>query len=303
MKIIKITPRGYCKGVMKAITLAKKTREQNPEAKIYVLGKIVHNTYISKALEELNIITLDEPNKSRLELLDLIDEGFIIFSAHGIDSRVYNKALSKNLKIVDASCIDVLKTQNLVDTKLSSGYKVIYIGKYNHPEANAVISDKENIYLVTKVQDLHKLKIESDKIYVTNQTTMSIYEIQEIFNEIRVLYPNAIIEEEICNATRLRQEAIINSQDIDLLYVVGDTLSNNSNKLKEIALKSNIKKAILIDDAKGIDIRDLNNNLIVGVTSGASTPTYLTNGVISALEYYKENQELPEIEIDISKLI
>ncbi len=304
MKIIKITPRGYCKGVVHAINTAKKARLDNPDSKIYILGKIVHNSYVSKALSALNIITVEKENTSRLELLDEIQEGIVIFSAHGVDYRVKKKANDKGLEIIDASCIDVIKTQNNVAEHLNQGYDIIYIGKKNHPEADGILSDYKNIHLVSKLDDVKQLDLTNDKIYVTNQTTMSIIEIAPIFVRIKEIYPHALIEEEICNATRLRQNAIINIEKLDLLYVVGDITSNNSNKLKEIAESHNVKKAILIDDATKINITDLIDVESVGVTSGASTPTYLTNQVIETLEYYSSNKTLPtNIEVDVSKII
>lgn len=302
MNIIKITPRGYCKGVVNAINIAKNTAINNPGAKIYVLGMIVHNYYVTKALEQYNIITIETKGKTRDQLLDEIDEGIVIFTAHGISDLAYNKAIAKGLKVIDASCIDVQSTKNKVKEMINKGYKVIYIGSKNHPEAEAITQDSNDIYLVTSANDVDNLNIKDSKIYVTNQTTMSIVEIYSIFNKIKEKFPLCIIEEEICNATRLRQEAIIKSHNIDLLYVVGDPSSNNSNKLKDIAILNNIKKVCLIENAQQIKEEDLNVKNI-GVTAGASTPTYLTNQVIEVLENYSKTNILSIPDIDISKIL
>lgn len=303
MKIVKISPRGYCKGVVNAINIAKNTREIYPNDDIYILGMIVHNRYVSDALAKLNILTLDHAGKTRLELLDSIQKGIVIFTAHGVDYRVKQKAKEKGLLYVDASCSDVIKTQVNILNKIKEGYHILYIGKENHPEALACVSDHPNIHLISKVSDINQLNRINEKIYVTNQTTMSILEIQTIFDQIKKIYPDALIEEEICNATRLRQQAIINLEAIDLLIVVGDPLSNNSNKLKEIGLLHAAKSVIMIEDVSQLNESDLLSIQSVGITSGASTPTYLTNQVIEAIEFYNKNQSLPLAKIDMSKIL
>ncbi|MEG0274773.1 MAG: 4-hydroxy-3-methylbut-2-enyl diphosphate reductase, partial [Longicatena sp.] len=130
MEIIKVTPRGYCKGVTRAISLAKKTALENPNRNIYVLGMLVHNRYVMQALNELHIIAVDDKRKTRLELLDEIPMGsIVIFTAHGIAPNVVEKAKSLGLECVDASCLDVVKTQDIVKERLEEGYDILYIGK------------------------------------------------------------------------------------------------------------------------------------------------------------------------------
>lgn len=283
MEIKKVVPSGYCKGVVNAIKLAKETRLNNPDDKIYVLGMLVHNSFVSKELEELGIITLDDTNTSKQELLDTINEGIVIFTAHGIAESIKQKAIDKGLRYVDASCVDVLKTQNIIKEYISNGYDVIYFGKAKHPEAEAVISISDKIHLITNMDELNNLNLSNNKVFLTNQTTMSYMELADLIDRAKVLYPNIIIEKEICNATSSRQLAISNLADCDLLYVVGDNKSNNTNKLVDIALKQGIKKVLLIQNFKDIDTSDLNGVNKIYVTAGASTPPALIDEVINYL--------------------
>lgn len=283
MEIKKVVPSGYCKGVINAIKLAKQTRIDYPNEKIYVLGMLVHNSFVSKELEQLGIITLDDTNASKAELLEKIDNGIVIFTAHGISQEIKNKALAKGLTCVDATCVDVLKTQNIIKEYLNKGFDVIYFGKHNHPEANAVLSISNSIHLVTNSEDLNNLKINNEKIFLTNQTTMSFLELDNLIKLARKKYPNIIVQEEICNATSSRQLAITNLNDCDLLYVVGDNKSNNTNKLVDIAKNHGIKKVLLIQNFNDINKADLNNVDKVYVTAGASTPPTLIDEVIDYL--------------------
>jgi 4-hydroxy-3-methylbut-2-enyl diphosphate reductase len=283
MEIKKVVPSGYCKGVINAIKLAKDTKLQHPDENVYILGMLVHNSYVTEELSQLGIITLDDTHLNKDELLDQIDQGIVIFTAHGISDRIKEKALAKGLKYVDASCVDVLKTQNIIKEYLAKGYDIIYFGKQRHPEAEAVLSISDRIHLVSSEKDLKDLDLKNDKLFLTNQTTMSYLELKDLFEIAKKLYPQIIIEEEICNATSSRQLAITKLQDCDLLYVVGDRKSNNTGKLVDIGIKSGIKKVLLIQNYKDIDIEDLQNAEKVYVTAGASTPPDLISEVITFL--------------------
>ena len=284
MNVKRVVPSGYCKGVVNAIKLAQDTRIKYPDEKIYVLGMLVHNSYVSEQLKAIGIETLDDSVKSKSELIDEINDGIIIFTAHGISKQIKDKVINKGLKYVYASCVDVLKTQNIIKEHINDGYDVIYFGKRKHPEAEAVISISDNIHLITNKDDIDELNITNDKIFLTNQTTMSFMELKDLINLIKTKYPQTIIQEEICNATSSRQNAVNNIKDCDLLYVVGDSKSNNTNKLVDIGIKNGIKKVLLVQSYKDIndeDLKDVNN---VCVTAGASTPPILIDEVLNYLK-------------------
>lgn len=282
MEIKRVVPSGYCKGVVNAINIVKKTKQEYPNENIYILGMIVHNSYVSKQMEDLGVITLEDPNLSKEELLDTIDKGVVIFTAHGISDKIKQKALDKGLICVDASCVDVLKNKDLIKSYLDKGYDVVYFGKKKHPEAEAILSLSDNIHLVSNISDIDNLNISNDKLFITNQTTMSYLEVEDMLKLIKDKYPTCIIQKEICNATSSRQLAITNIKDGDVLYVVGDVKSNNTNKLKEIGSKY-FKKVFLISNYKEINKKDLVDENKIYVTAGASTPPILIDEVIDYL--------------------
>lgn len=305
MEVIKVVPRGFCKGVIGAINIAKKCAKDYPDKPIYILGMLVHNKYVIEGLKTYNIITVDDKNKSRLELLDDIDEGVVIFTAHGVSDKVREKAKRKGLICVDASCSDVLKTKDLINDYLNKNYEIIYIGKKGHPEAMAIIEDSNHVHLIESIKDLKKLDLKTNQIFVTNQTTMSIMDVKNIYDEIKNRFPDAIICEEICNATRTRQEAILNlkDQNIDILFIIGDENSNNSKRLKDMGLAINIPKVYFINTINDIDFTQLNRTMKVAISAGASTPTYLTNQVIEALENFDQIEKNTKFEINTNEII
>lgn len=302
MEIIPVIPRGYCKGVVRAINLAKETAQKYPNTPITMLGMIVHNQYVVEACEKLGIHCIEEKGKTRLELLDKINDGIVIFTAHGVSEEVIKKAQQKGLITIDASCDDVTKTQSIVKDYLENNYDVLYIGKKNHPEAEAVVAISPHVHFIETEQDLDNLP-SFNKVMITNQTTMSIFEIYKILEACKQKYADVEILDEICNATRIRQEAIMKLENIDCLLVVGDPKSNNSNKLKEIALERNIPSVYLLETAKDVEEEWIKDKNRIAVTSGASTPTYLTNQVIKMLQHYAETTELIKPEIDINQLL
>lgn len=288
MIVKKITPRGFCKGVYNAVNIVKKSLEDKSLPRpIYVLGFIVHNKAVVDELKELGAVTLDDRLTSRFDLIKNISQGTIILSAHGTDELVKEKILTNGLTLIDATCNDVYKTHDSIKEHLEKGYNIIYIGKKNHPETNASLSISPKVYLVETIEDLSKIKI-NEPIFVTNQTTFSINDINPIHNKIREIYHDIVITEEICSATRFRQNAIIEgNKDVDFCYIVGDPRSNNTKNLVKISLEVTNTPTKLIESIKDINLLDLKDVKIVSVSSGASTPNHLTQEVIDYLTNLK----------------
>ena len=301
MSVIPVKYKGYCQGVVLAISIALKTKKEHPNEKITILGMLVHNTHVVNKLKEEGIEVIEDKTKSRLELLDLVNEGIVIFTAHGVSDKVRKKAKEKGLIIVDATCPDVKKTYDIIKENINK-HDIIYIGKKNHPESEGIIESFENIHFVTSIEDIKDLNDLHNPL-VTNQTTLSILDTKKIIDGIKEKYSEAIINEEICNATRLRQEAILNLKDIDTLIVVGDKSSNNTKQLYNIARDINIENVYFLDSALDLNKEMLESKKNIAITSGSSTPNSVTNQVIETIKKYIDTDifELPK-EIDIRLL-
>lgn len=287
MEIISVVPRGYCQGVVRAIQIARKTAQENHGVPITMLGMIVHNQYVVEACRKAGIRFVEDPHRTREELLDEIDEGIVIFTAHGISPAVRRKAAEKGLQIVDASCPDVIRTHELVCEAVQNNRDVLYIGKKGHPEAEGTCGLSQRVHLITCEEDVKKY-LNLKNIFITNQTTLSLLEIKKIIDACLSIYPDAEVAQEICNATTIRQEAVMKLKDVDMLIVVGDPRSNNSNQLKNIGLTAGIPDCILIESAQNLQESDIKGKKRIAVTSGSSTPNELTSQVIEQLQEYAE---------------
>ncbi|MCP3773477.1 4-hydroxy-3-methylbut-2-enyl diphosphate reductase [Paenibacillus sp. MZ04-78.2] len=287
MDVIKISPRGYCYGVVDAMALAMQTAKNLDLPKpVYILGMIVHNAHVTDYFEKEGVITLDGPN--RLEILEQVDKGTVIFTAHGVSPEVRRRARDKGLTVVDATCPDVTKTHDLIREKTAEGYTIIYIGKKGHPEPEGAVGvAPDRVHLIENTEEIDKLNVASERILITNQTTMSQWDIKHIMNRLLERFPHAEIHNEICLATQVRQEAVAEqAKDADLVIVVGDPRSNNSNRLEQVSEEIAGVKAYRIADLSELNPEWLRPVRRVGVTSGASTPTPITKEVIAYLEQY-----------------
>lgn len=284
MIINKLNPQGYCQGVKRALKLVIEAinNEQTPKP-IYLLGSIIHNKYVNQKIVDLGAQIIDIKGKTRYELLDYIDSGTVVISAHGASKRVHEKAKQKGLNVIDSTCGNVKIIHKKIETHLNNGYTCLYIGSKGHPECEAILEMNESIILLENINDAEKIKLTSDKIYVTNQTTLSIIDTKEIYDLLINKYPNIIAYNKICDATTKRQLAVLNQDKPDLCIIIGDPNSSNTKKLALISRQANINTLLIenVNDIKNYNFTNINS---VSITSGASTPDILVDEVIKYLE-------------------
>lgn len=292
MEVIKITPRGYCYGVVGAIQLVKRIAQDSAVPRpIYILGQIVHNRHVVEEMDRLGVITLD--GEDRLALLDRVEHGTVVFTAHGVSPAVKVRAREKGLHVVDATCPDVTKTHDLIAELVRQGYEVIYIGKKGHPEPEGAVGvAPDKVHLIEKEADLAELAFPpGQKLAVTNQTTLSQWDTQALMQKVQERFPGVVVYNEICLATQQRQEAVARmAPGADLVIVVGDARSNNSNRLVQVAREMAGRDAYLVGTAAELRPEWLRGRKKVAVTSGASTPTQITREVIQWLEQFSEDE-------------
>lgn len=287
LQVLKITPRGYCYGVVDAMVIARNAAlDQSLPRPIYILGMIVHNKHVTDAFEKDGIITLDGEN--RKDILEKVDGGTVIFTAHGVSPAVRELARQKGLVSIDATCPDVTVTHDLIREKTDEGFQVIYIGKKGHPEPEGAVGvAPDAVHLVQTIEDVELLNIVSEKLIVTNQTTMSQWDVSILMEKLKEKFPHIEVHKEICLATQVRQEAVAEQAgDAQLLIVVGDPLSNNSNRLTQVSEEIAGTPSFRISDLSELNLKWLEGIERVAVTAGASTPTPIVKEVIQFLEKY-----------------
>ena len=288
MDVIKVTPRGYCYGVVDAMEIARKAaKDPTIPRPIFIIGLIVHNRFAVEELTNLGVTTLDGPD--RASILEHVKGGTVIFTAHGVSPLVKSRARARGLHIIDATCPDVTKTHDLVQEFVARGYEVIYIGKKGHPEPEGVLGEApDHVTLVETEADLAYLPdrvMRAEHLMVTNQTTLSQWDTVRIIEAIRARFPQVEVHNEICHATQVRQEAVATmAKGADLTIVVGDPRSNNTNRLAQVAEELAGSPSIRIESVADLTPEMLEGKRRVAITSGASTPSQITREVIRFVE-------------------
>src|SRR5947209_5978491 len=291
MEVIKISPRGYCYGVVDALQIARQVAKDPAHPRpIYILGQIVHNRHAIEELTDLGVVTPDGPD--RASILEQVTEGTVIFTAHGVSPLVKRRARERGLDCIDATCPDVTVTHDLVQDLAAKGYYILYIGKKGHPEPEGVLGEVPgHISLVESEADVDALALTPEqerKIAVSTQTTLSQWDTRRVIEYMKRGYPQAEVHIDICKATQTRQEAVVaQAKGADLTVVVGDPRSNNTNRLVQVSEELAGVPAVRIEDLTQLRTEWLKGKKRIAVTAGASTPSQLTREVIRFIEQYQ----------------
>jgi len=280
-KIVLATPRGFCAGVDRAIHVVEKAIEKFGTP-IYVRHEIVHNKFVVETLKNKGVVFVDE--------LDQVPEGsVVIFSAHGVAERIYEEAKARNLQVLDASCPLVLKVHFSAKRHYNAGRHIILIGHAGHAEVEGTLGQLPEgaITLIRNEKDAEMVDVPADKelAYIT-QTTLSVAETRKIIEALKRRFPNIIGPDagDLCYATGNRQAAVLElCSEVDMLLVVGAKNSSNSSRLMELGLEQGLPSH-LIADVNDLDPAWFDGIDTVGLSSGASAPEVLVQGVVDWLK-------------------
>jgi 4-hydroxy-3-methylbut-2-enyl diphosphate reductase len=278
--VLLAAPRGYCAGVDRAVITVEKALDLYG-APVYVRKQIVHNKHVVSDLEDRGAIFVEE--------LDEVPEGAtVVFSAHGVSPVVHEQAAERGLKTIDATCPLVTKVHHEAKRFASDDYDILLIGHAGHEEVEGTAGEApSHIQLVETPEDVAGLEVRDPaKVAWLSQTTLSVDETMAVVAAIRERFPLLLDppSDDICYATQNRQMAIKEiSRSADLVIVVGSGNSSNSVRLVEVALEAGARAAYRVDDASEIDEAWLEGVDTVSVTSGASVPEDLVEGVLSFL--------------------
>lgn len=280
MKILLAQPRGFCAGVTRAIAIVERALDIYG-APIYVRHEIVHNKTVVEGLRARGAVFIDD-------LKDVPAGSTLIFSAHGVPKKVEEEAVSRGLRIFDATCPLVTKVHKEVGRMREEGKTILMIGHAGHPEVEGTMGQVDDgIYLVEDKKDVEALDypVDHDLAYVT-QTTISADDSKDLIDALKSRYPeiHEPKRQDICYATQNRQEAVkrLAQAGVDLVLVIGSSTSSNSNRLREVAERQGTR-AILLDSAQHAEKAWFEGVATVGITAGASAPESLVQGVIEWL--------------------
>lgn len=279
-KIVLLTPRGFCAGVVRAIDVVKIALELYG-APIYVRKEIVHNKHVVDELKALGAIFVEE--------LEEVPAGArVIFSAHGVSPEVRQQGKDLQLQVIDATCPLVTKVHLEAVKFAKQNYSIILIGHENHDEVIGTLGEAPDaMRLVSSVEDVDKLEVaDGSKMAYLTQTTLSLDETSHIVKRLRERFPQVEgpHSQDICYATENRQVAVKAVAPLtDLLLVVGSKNSSNSQRLVEVCQQAGTP-SYLVDDERDVQTAWLEGVNTVSITAGASAPEHLVERIIEWLQ-------------------
>ena len=278
--VVVAAPRGYCAGVDRAVVTVEKALDLYGPP-VYVRKQIVHNKHVVETLEERGAIFVEE--------LGEVPEGAtVVFSAHGVSPAVHAEASERQLKTIDATCPLVTKVHNEAKRFAADGRQILLIGHAGHEEVEGTMGEApDRTILVEHPDDVANVEVDDpSQLAWLSQTTLSVDETWETVTKLREKFPLLMNppSDDICYATQNRQSAVKQiAKGSDLVIVVGSSNSSNSVRLVEVALEAGAKASYRVDNAGEIDPAWLEGVEKVGVTSGASVPDVLVEGVLDYL--------------------
>jgi 4-hydroxy-3-methylbut-2-en-1-yl diphosphate reductase len=275
-RVLLASPRGYCAGVDRAVQAVEQALEMYGPP-VYVRKEIVHNKHVVEKLARRGAIFVDQETE--------VPEGkLVVFSAHGVAPSVHANAAMRSLRTIDATCPLVTKVHVEARKFAEKGYTIILIGHQGHEEVEGTTGEApENIVLVETTDDVDALDVpDPNHVAYITQTTLSVDETAQIIARLREKFPNVVSpkSDDICYATTNRQIAVKQlARECDLVLVIGSTNSSNSNRLVEVA-REHGAASHLIDNASQVRPEWLDGVETVGITSGASAPEELVDGLV-----------------------
>ena len=279
MKVFLCRPRGFCAGVERAIETVERALAKFGRP-VYVRHEIVHNKVVVRDLEQKGALFVED--------LATVPQGsHVIFSAHGVAPDVFAQADRHHLHAIDATCPLVTKVHVEARRFAARGLTILLIGHADHVEVEGVVGEApDRTIVVATAAEAERVTVpDPAKVAVLTQTTLSLDEAMAVMAVLKRRFPalQSPRKEDICYATTNRQMAVKSLRGkVDLWLVIGDKMSSNSNRLRELGADSGVP-AYLVLGADEIDPRWLAGKQAIGITSGASTPESSVSAVVERL--------------------
>ncbi|MGN1110255.1 MAG: bifunctional 4-hydroxy-3-methylbut-2-enyl diphosphate reductase/30S ribosomal protein S1 [Oscillospiraceae bacterium] len=302
MKIEIAKNAGFCFGVTRAVTLAQDAAKQY--GRVYTLGELIHNELAVADLEKCGVYAVESAQTCAGKPL--------IIRSHGVPRSVEEEARRLCSSVIDATCPFVKKIHKIAGS-LPEEARLIVLGDKAHPEVIGIVGNASCKAFVCK--DFEEIKAlfdggelsASDRIALVVQTTFDRSRFLKCSERVQTELGCVEIYDTVCNATSERQQAAEElAKRAALMIVVGGRSSSNTRKLAEIC--GRCCETVFVTQASEIPRQIFQkaenlraDNVIIGITAGASTPAYTIKEV-----HKKMNKEITnniENEEDFASLL
>ena len=292
MKILLVSPRGFCAGVNRAISALHEAVERWGTP-FYVFHEIVHNTWVVEEFRRLGVLFVDSVE-------DVPNGANLMFSAHGVSPKIRKRCEEKGICVVDATCPLVTRIHRQAVQLAEAGFQILLIGHAGHDEIVGIVEEAPEATIVLgSAEEAERVSLLDGKpaAYLT-QTTLAGDKAQKIIDVLTRRFPDILPPKTncICFATQNRQKAVSETAgEADLVLIVGSRNSSNSQRLRELAERKNVP-AYLVDGPDDLQKEWFSPEQTVLVSAGASAPESVVEDVVSWIRtHFDADVELREI--------
>jgi 4-hydroxy-3-methylbut-2-enyl diphosphate reductase len=279
LKMILSKKMGFCFGVKRSVNLAKNALKARKDT-IYMLGSIINNPQVIEYFTKKGVKITDDLN-------EVPEESTVITRAHGISPTMLKKAYQKKLSVVNTTCPYVRKVQKIAEYLYKKDYFIVIYGDKKHPEVLSLLDTiQKNALVINSIPDAEKITTKK-KIGFISQTTKNVYDFYKLAFALLNRTEELRIFNTICRSTTERQKSVLElANEVDVMLVIGGKESANTTRLAEISKNQGVK-TYHIETKNQLKCKWFHLKDKVGITSGASTPDWITNEVIDKLkEWY-----------------
>ena len=274
LEILISAEAGFCEGVERALNMVMNAASKKDGGRLYTYGPLIHNSPVVRRLESLGVRVA--------ESIESIPEGSrVVIRSHGIGPTERRMMEHRNLEIIDATCMFVIKAQRLIDELYRDGYTIIILGLKDHPEVKALRdSVNDEALIASSMDELPEFDKTPEKLGVICQTTLNTEFFEQAVRKLREQVPNLVVKNTICDATVKRQRAAREiAGEVDAMVVIGGRHSSNTRKLTDICRDRGVD-TYHIESGQELKAGWFLGRHRIGVTAGASTPEWMIEGVI-----------------------
>ena len=289
MKVIRAKSAGFCWGVERAIQVARE-EACGGERRVYTDGPLIHNKQMMEALSHEDIREVgDYQSKQDLSLPEEEEkDSVVVVRAHGISPQRRNYLKGLGLPFRDGTCPDVGIIAGKVKLHAQKGYDIVIFGDREHPEVIGLLGyANDRGHVVANEADLESLPAFEGGVAMVSQSTMFTHEFQNLSAILSQRYPDMLVFDTICGATKERQSDLVSlvEQGAEAIVVIGGRHSANTKKLAKLAA-ANDRPTFHVETAEDLDAESFSSFALVGVTAGASTPEFIIRSVCERLESF-----------------
>lgn len=275
IEILRPPYAGYCFGVKRAMRIVEEGLEKFGQP-LYTLGDIIHNPPEVERLKRLGV-------KSVNSLYEVPNGATLVLRAHGVLPSFRVEAESRGIRVLDATCPFVQRSQLFARKTAEEGRRVIVIGDAEHPEVISVAAHSGGKALVVRNSKQAEDLVEIERAGVVIQTTFSRDEADAIIDILRKRVSDLKVHDTICEATEARRKASLEiARKVDLMIVLGGHNSSNTKRLYEACRNAGVKSN-LVESPDEILPEWFDGIKRIGLTTGTSTPDWIIEAALERI--------------------